>query len=507
MDSSVHCAQTDIIGARCPDVTCEANWSRATKGDKMISGKWVHHPFDPCRPMAMYVPWKPNYYQSLFSSVMSVATPAPLDSVPALDSNLYLADTYGLWGIVVRPVVFSGSRIFKCSFTHSLTKMIVSGANFLFEIRFLDAFHLALVSHSMYFYLISNYANPLELTHVVWNFHLQLIVNVVTVSLSSLYRHFTLIVYGSSLRLTAGTSNGNSHLGLWCVAVSFFVLHVSALTFQTSLVIGATAICVDFAKMDLIKWSNILALTTASAVDVLIAVSLCFTLARLRTGFEKTDSMLKSLMLYVLNTGVLTSLCSLAVVSLPLFKYVAYPHNFIFLAVELPMTKLYNNAFVAMFNHGIIFRQLSIKLGIHPTWGVSDSGSSRRPDSEEHKTAKRFGILGTLMFSRSVVEIDDSRSVYREESINEDETCCAANEVYDEHLRLCTGPGQRRDGTDIIYSFDIDEPLFIAVCQVNNTVNCTRSGGSFRVLAGTATWRQDTTLNLKGGYFARLPQE
>jgi hypothetical protein len=26
---------------------------------------------------------------------MSVATPAPLDSVPALDFNLHLADTYG----------------------------------------------------------------------------------------------------------------------------------------------------------------------------------------------------------------------------------------------------------------------------------------------------------------------------------------------------------------------------------------------------------------------------
>jgi hypothetical protein len=40
-----------------------------------------------------------------------------------------------------------------------------------FKIRFLDAFHLALISHSVYFYLVTDYANPLELTHVVWSFH------------------------------------------------------------------------------------------------------------------------------------------------------------------------------------------------------------------------------------------------------------------------------------------------------------------------------------------------
>jgi hypothetical protein len=96
----------------------------------------------------------------------------------------------------------------------------------------------------------------------------------------------------------------------------------------------------DFTQLDLIKvsssvghylkqaangfkWATLLALITASVVDFLIAASLCFTLARLRTGFEKlvcfagklliaeshctrTDSILKSLMLYVINTGVLT---------------------------------------------------------------------------------------------------------------------------------------------------------------------------------------------------------
>ena len=38
------------------------------------------------------------------------------------------------------------------------------------KFRLLDAFQLALVSHAVYFYLVTNYANPIELTQVVWSF-------------------------------------------------------------------------------------------------------------------------------------------------------------------------------------------------------------------------------------------------------------------------------------------------------------------------------------------------
>jgi len=160
-----------------------------------------------------------------------------------------------------------------------------------------------------------------------------------------------------------------------------------------------------FTQFDLVKWATFLALVTASVVDILIAASLCFTLARLRTGFERTDSMIKSLMLYVINTGVLTSLFSLTALSL----YAVYPHNLIFLAVEFPMTKLYVNAYLAMFNarrhlQGALNKTMNTtNLGAFPPDTVK---VARNPAPAENNTSgKASGTFGTLIFSHSVTEV------------------------------------------------------------------------------------------------------
>ncbi|KIM85099.1 hypothetical protein PILCRDRAFT_817951 [Piloderma croceum F 1598] len=283
------------------------------------------------------------------------------------------------------------------------------------EFRLLDAFQLGLVSHAVYFYLVSNYANPIELTHVVWSFRVSprcQMVTIVTVQALYARRLWKLAQIGGP--------GFKSKIVPWIV---------------TLLVIAATGICIavskliytikDFTQFDLIKWATFLGLITASVVDILIAASLCFTLRRLRTGMAKTNSVLNSLMLYFLNTGVLTSLCSLSAVSL----YAAYPHNFIFLAVEFPMTKLYVNAFIAMFNarHRL---QAAIERTTNasnlPNLGVFNSGpltfnKPGRPFSGENsKIAPTSGLAGTVVFSHSIVENDNSHSLPTEESMSED---------------------------------------------------------------------------------------
>ncbi|KAG1879086.1 hypothetical protein F4604DRAFT_1923237 [Suillus subluteus] len=42
----------------------------------------------------------------------------------------------------------------------------------------LDALHLALIVHCVYYYLVSNYANVIALTEIVWSFKLQIVVEV-----------------------------------------------------------------------------------------------------------------------------------------------------------------------------------------------------------------------------------------------------------------------------------------------------------------------------------------
>ncbi|KIM71149.1 hypothetical protein PILCRDRAFT_759636 [Piloderma croceum F 1598] len=223
---------------------------------------------------------------------------APSDSLLVPDLNIHLADTHGALfiGLIIAAILFgiTNLQVFvylqSCKGDRIWNKLAVGW------LWLLDAFQLALISHAVYFYLVINYANPVELTHVVWSFRLQLVIDMVTiVTVQALYAERLWKL--AKIR----RHDFRSKIVPWIV---------------TLLVIAATGICIavskliytikDFTQFDLIKWATFLALITASVVDILIAASLCFTLAGLRTGMENTNSVLNSLMLYFLNTGVLT---------------------------------------------------------------------------------------------------------------------------------------------------------------------------------------------------------
>ncbi|KIM90319.1 hypothetical protein PILCRDRAFT_812062 [Piloderma croceum F 1598] len=267
---------------------------------------------------------------------MSTAAPVVPGPLPAF--HLDLGDTYGALfiGLVISAVLFGITNLQLFVYSQSYKDDNFWSKFSITWLWFLDALHLALISHAVYFYLVTNYGNPLELTKVIWSFHLQLVVDMATiVTVQALY----------AVRLWKLTKIDRYDFKSKIIPtiVTFLVIAAFGISIAVSKLIYSIKY---FTQFDLIKWATFLALVTASVVDILIAASLCFTLARLRTGFERTDSMIKSLMLYVINTGVLTSLCSLTALSL----YAVYPHNLIFLAVEFPMTKLYVNAFLAMFN-------------------------------------------------------------------------------------------------------------------------------------------------------------
>ncbi|OBZ77094.1 hypothetical protein A0H81_03488 [Grifola frondosa] len=65
-----------------------------------------------------------------------------------------------------------------------------------------------------------------------------------------------------------------------------------------------------FSYFELAKISWILYLSFAAVLtaDFIIAISLCWLLARHRTGFQRTDSIIRILMLYSVNTCVITTI-------------------------------------------------------------------------------------------------------------------------------------------------------------------------------------------------------
>ncbi|KAF8233692.1 hypothetical protein L208DRAFT_1360199 [Tricholoma matsutake] len=80
--------------------------------------------------------------------------------------------------------------------------------------------------------------------------------------------------------------------------------------------------------------------------DILIALSLCISLEWSRTGWKKTDSVINTLMIYSINTGLLTSICATGC----LVSYVIQPLGLITIAIYYLLGKLSFNGLLGMLN-------------------------------------------------------------------------------------------------------------------------------------------------------------
>ncbi|KAG1803011.1 hypothetical protein EV424DRAFT_376106 [Suillus variegatus] len=249
--------------------------------------------------------------------------------------QINLGNTFGalLIGVVLSAVLFGVTNVqtFIYFQTHKDTgvtffKLIV------IWLWILDALHLALVVHCVYYYLVTNYANFNALTEIVWSLKLQLIVDVLivpTVHLSYVYRIWIV-------------SKGRSRV-LPVIIMCIVVVLSGGVAVPVVLVQYR---CRLFQDVVTTEWATYLTLGAVTFDDILIASSLCYLLATSRTGFSSTDSFLTKLLGYIISTGCLTSICSIIAV----IACAVMPRNFIFLSIEFLVTKLYVNSFMALMN-------------------------------------------------------------------------------------------------------------------------------------------------------------
>ncbi|KAI0034349.1 hypothetical protein K488DRAFT_84078 [Vararia minispora EC-137] len=88
------------------------------------------------------------------------------------------------------------------------------------------------------------------------------------------------------------------------------------------------------------------ALGLGAATDVVTALALSYFLQKMRTGYSASDTLIKRLIVYSVNTGALTSLFSISVV----ITYNVMPYNFVFMACYFILCKLYANSCLATLN-------------------------------------------------------------------------------------------------------------------------------------------------------------
>jgi len=102
----------------------------------------------------------------------------------------------------------------------------------------------------------------------------------------------------------------------------------------------------------------------AAAGDVLIAAILCAMLQKSRTGFKRSDTMINKLILFTMNTGLITSICAVA----SLISIIAAPTTLIYVGFYFTLGRFYANSLMATLNarqsiRGGMDETLSLSLG------------------------------------------------------------------------------------------------------------------------------------------------
>ncbi|KAJ4492825.1 hypothetical protein C8J55DRAFT_215872 [Lentinula edodes] len=206
-----------------------------------------------------------------------------------------------------------------------------------------DSIHQALISHTVYFYVVTNFSNPTEQANLVWSILLEVLFNGL---IGFLVQSFlTMRVWKMS--------NQNKPLTLLIV---MFVL-------------GELGCSVAFtiSSLKLVTWKDLTSLKSLSMTvnvlgavsDVIIAAGLFYFLHRSRTGFKKSDTMISKLIMFTVSTGLLTSVCAVA----SLLSILIWGKTLIYVAFYFSLGRLYSNSLLATLNARKGIRGLNVEEG------------------------------------------------------------------------------------------------------------------------------------------------
>ncbi|KAI0095025.1 hypothetical protein BDY19DRAFT_61740 [Irpex rosettiformis] len=195
----------------------------------------------------------------------------------------------------------------------------------------LDLAHSALICVANWFYLIDNFSNQDAPKQINWSVDATVALTAITTLIVHLF--FTQRVFTLSKK------------NLWIAGLSILLVVLR--------VVSALSCMAQMSKLK--TWDNFrhssewlwtAGLSISAAADVLIAGSLIVLLRRSRTGWESMDHMIKYIVVYTIENGLLTSLFAV----LSLICWVTMSTNLIFLALHFTISKLYANSLLTALN-------------------------------------------------------------------------------------------------------------------------------------------------------------
>jgi len=191
----------------------------------------------------------------------------------------------------------------------------------------------AFIGHLVYFYSISSFAKPKVLMEgkVTWSLILQLTVGAITGAIVK-------CAFASRVWRFSGRNK-------WITGLIVLLL-VAHLAISLAFASKSFELPGLYAVVEL-QILGTISLGIGVVTDIVTAGALCIFLNRLRTGYQKSDSLVDSLVRYAINTGGLTS--AVSVTTLLLFNIMATTTLY-FAAVYFTLSKLYAISYMATLN-------------------------------------------------------------------------------------------------------------------------------------------------------------
>lgn len=184
--------------------------------------------------------------------------------------------------------------------------------------------------HWCFHYFVEEYGHQEALLHSTWSIRMGYVLTVITGKLSNLF-------YVSRLHMMG--------LNKWVSALILIMTILPRFAFEVA--IGVKGLeDTKFEHIESFRWMLEAAFGFSAASNTTLAGALSYVLKQKRTGHAGTDSKIDVLVIYTVNTGLLSGiLCFVG-----LFGTVFLPHSFLYLAVLGILTKIYVNSVLAVLN-------------------------------------------------------------------------------------------------------------------------------------------------------------
>ncbi|KAL1659300.1 hypothetical protein GGG16DRAFT_110514 [Schizophyllum commune] len=197
-------------------------------------------------------------------------------------------------------------------------------------VLFFDTVHQALISYTVYYYVIANYGSAVTIGELVWSLLVEVYFNGFT----------GFLVQGFLALRIWRLSNKN----VWLTSIVCVFIFAE---FCCCLIFASLSLHLNtFAELAELQGLSVSVNALAAAGDVLIAIILCTLLHRSRTGFSRSDTIINKLIIFAVNTGMLTSLCAVG----SLISITVAGNTFWYIAFFFCMGRLYTNSLLATLN-------------------------------------------------------------------------------------------------------------------------------------------------------------